>query len=134
MSARPTGDRIQDWLPIRYRGNSRRTSKWCQAATDGPPVQWEGSYSPGQLGGSSSNVGSCPHNSSRCHSSRKQSEKKGDLLQNIRQYDESCQLDIGHNLSFADSILTNRRENTRFWLRKIIWETCDMVLCTSSGV
>ena len=35
-------------------------------------------------------------------------------LQQIRQYDVSCQLDIGQNLSSADSTLTNRRENARF--------------------
>jgi len=52
-------------------------------------------------------------------------------LQQIRQYDVSCQQDIGQNLSSGDSTLTNRRENARFWLRKRIWETCDMAMYTS---
>jgi len=52
-------------------------------------------------------------------------------LQQIRQYNVSYQLDIGHNLSPADRTLTNRRGNARFWLRKQIWETCDMAMYTS---
>jgi len=44
-------------------------------------------------------------------------------LQQIRQYDVSCQLDIGHNPSSAVNTLMNRGENARFWLRKGIWET-----------
>jgi len=47
------------------------------------------------------------------------------------QYDVSYQLDIAHNLSSADSTLTNRRGNARFWLRRQIWETCDMAMYTS---
>jgi len=39
-------------------------------------------------------------------------------LKQIRQYDVSYQLDIGHNLSSADSLLTNRIGNGRFLLRK----------------
>jgi len=52
-------------------------------------------------------------------------------LQQIRQYDVSYQLDIGHNLSSANSILTNRRGNARFSLRKQIWECCEMAMYTS---
>jgi len=49
-------------------------------------------------------------------------------LQQIRQDNVSYQLDIGQNLSSADSTLTNRRRNARFRLRKQIWETCGMVM------
>jgi len=41
-------------------------------------------------------------------------------LQQIRQYDVSFEEDIGQNPSFADSTLTNLRENARFWLSKQI--------------
>jgi len=51
-------------------------------------------------------------------------------LQKILKYDVSHQLAIVHNLSYADSKLTNRRENARFWMRKQIWEDSDMVMYT----
>jgi len=35
-------------------------------------------------------------------------------LQQIRQYDVTCQEDIGQNPFSADSTLTNRGENARF--------------------
>ena len=53
-------------------------------------------------------------------------------LEQIRQYYVSCQWNIGQNLSSANSTLTNRRGYTRFWLRKRIWETCDMAIYTSA--
>jgi len=54
-------------------------------------------------------------------------------LNEIRQCDVSCLQDIGHNLFSADGILTNHRENDRFWLRKRMWETCDMAMANSGG-
>jgi len=41
-------------------------------------------------------------------------------LQQIRHYDVSFQQDIRQNLPSADSTLTKRRENARFWLLKQI--------------
>jgi len=55
-------------------------------------------------------------------------------LNQVRQYDMSCHLDIGHNVPSADSPLTNRRYNARFSLRNRICETCDMAMYTSGGV
>jgi len=52
-------------------------------------------------------------------------------LQQIRQCDVSSQQDIGQNLSSADSTLTNRIVNARLWVRKQIWEACDMAMYTS---
>jgi len=63
---------------------------------------------------------------SRRHRSTEQSDGMDDVLdrliglQQIRQYDVSCQEDIGQNPSSADSTLTNHGENARFWLRKQI--------------
>jgi len=63
---------------------------------------------------------------SRRHRSREQINRIDDLLdrfiglQQIRQYDVSCQEDIGQNPSSADSTLTNRRENALLCLRKQI--------------
>jgi len=54
-------------------------------------------------------------------------------LQQIRQYDMSYQQDIEQNLSSADSKLTNRRENARFWLRKQIGKLVTWQ-CTPSFV
>jgi len=93
------------------------------------------------LGSSSRNVGSRPLTSSsiRRHRSRLQSDGKGNVLVRfivmLKKFGSmtSCHQDIGHNLSSADSILINRRGNARFWLRKRIWETCDMALYTSGG-
>jgi len=55
-------------------------------------------------------------------------------LQQIRQYDMSCQEDIGRNLSSAGSTSTNRKENARFWLRKRIWGTFGRAGYTSGRV
>jgi len=90
----------------------------------------------------SRNYGSRPLTSisSRRHRSRKQSDGKGNvpvrfivMLKQSRQYDVSCQQDIGYNLSSTGSTLTNHRGNALFWLRKRIWETCDGALYTSGG-
>ena len=72
-----------------------------------------------------SNVGG-PFSSmlSRRHRSREQRKGMKDLLdrfielQQIQQYDVSCQEDSGQNPSSADTTITKRRENARFWLRK----------------
>jgi len=52
-------------------------------------------------------------------------------LQQNRQYDVSYREEIGGNLSSADSISTNRRENSQLWLRKRISQTCSRVSYTS---
>ena len=89
-------------------------------------LYWEVPLPP--LGSSSSNVGG-PLSSSRLsrrHRSREQSDVMDDVLdrfiglQQIPQYDVSCQKDIGKNPSSSDSALTNHKENARFWLRKQI--------------
>jgi len=52
-------------------------------------------------------------------------------LRQIRLYDVSYQLDIGHNISSADSTLTNRRGNALFCFRKQISDSCDVAMYTS---
>ena len=51
--------------------------------------------------------------------------------QKISQNYVSYLLDIGRNLSSADSTSTNCGVNARLWFRKRIWETYVMTMYTS---
>jgi len=87
----------------------------------------------------SRDVGSRSFTSAR-HRSRKQSDGSDDVHiqfipqpQQRWQYDVSCQQGIGHTLSFADSTLTIRRGNARFWLRNVAWQCTPAFVIERDG-
>jgi len=76
--------------------------------------------------------------STTCHRSSREQTNVGDRrdrsvftgLQKFREYEVSCQRDIGQKHSSAESTLNNRRENVPFSLNKQIWESCDKAMYT----